>query len=95
MALQEVQDKTTSSEFVDWMWYLDWLDTDGFHREDYYLAQIASEIRRSFIAKPEKVRLTDFLLKFQEKKPEPVLMPEQRMKKSKSAWLGLFKMKEK
>lgn len=93
--LQEVQDKTTSSEFVDWIFYLDWLDTDGFRKDDFYMAQIASEIRRSFVAKPEKVKLHDFLLKFKEPDAPVQLSPEQRMKRSKSAWLGLFKMKEK
>jgi len=62
-----VKAKTSSTEFVMCLAYLE-LDSNLFHREDYYLAQIAAEIRRGNVKKPRQVRLKDFILKFAKKK---------------------------
>ena len=67
MPVQEVQAKTTSAEFVMWMAYLEQDQTDH-RREDYYMAQVAAEIRRGNSKKPQKIRVDDFLLKYSKKK---------------------------
>lgn len=36
---------------------------------DYYLAQIAAECRRGWVTRPKEVRVQDFLLGEQKKKP--------------------------
>jgi len=65
--------------------YLD-REVTGFHREDYYLAQIAAEIRRW--KTKEKVKLGDFILDFHtdEKAPKK---PQDCLNRSKSYWLGI------
>lgn len=61
--LQEVQEGTTSSEFVEWVRFmeLDWTETK---KEDYYRAQIAAEVARSHAKNPRNVKVTDFLIRF-------------------------------
>lgn len=40
------------------------MERNSFHREDYYLAQIAAEVRRSIVKRPQDVDVKDFLLSF-------------------------------
>lgn len=63
MSLQEVQQQTTSSEFVEWVEYLDslWNVPD---RKDYLLANIAAEVCRTRVKRPASVKVQDFILKF-------------------------------
>ena len=71
-----------------WLKYLE-KDINDFHREDYYLAQIATEIRRSYVKRPKSVRLKDMLLKFtSNKKPVSKTERELHNKKSKAFWLS-------
>ena len=69
-------------------------------REEHYLAQIACEVRRSFVKKPQSVKLEDFLLKFTAVKPSEAPKPpthvdtppdglERRVAASKAFWRGL------
>lgn len=66
-----------------------------FHREDYYLAQIACEIRRSFVKEPSKYHLKDFLLTFSPGESKSVSAapsqtePTSSLIQSKSAWGAL------
>ena len=53
MPLQLCQQQTSSIEFRDWMYYLRY-DINGFHREDFYFAQISSQIANIFAKNPEK-----------------------------------------
>jgi hypothetical protein len=82
-------DSTTSSQFVEWLEYLE-RDINAFHREDYYHAQIAAEIRRSFVKKPRNVKAKQFLLKFQHMKPKVAQSFEEVCEKSKRFWFGMF-----
>lgn len=75
----------TSTEFLDWVAYLD-ADANAFHREDYFLANIATEIRRSYVAKPASVKLSDFLIQFKGKVKQKKMDVKERMKRSKSFW---------
>ncbi len=94
---------TTSRDFVDWMTYLEMefeVEVRAFHREDYYLAQIAAEVRRSFVKEPEKVCLEDMLLTFESVR-EDMASPrteadliEERTQRSKSYWYGILGVHE-
>jgi hypothetical protein len=55
---------TTSSEFTDWQEYIRWEASKGFHRADYYLAQIAAEVVKNRLKDPSKVSLKDFMIPF-------------------------------
>jgi hypothetical protein len=105
MSLQRCQAETTSTEFIDWMAYLE-NDVNAFHREDWFLANIAREIRvlREIIigmfAKKAKsrivVELEQFLLKFTTKKEAKKTTTEkeeveksERMKKWWLSWAGI------
>ena len=67
MSLRDVKRKTSSSEFVLWMEYLEW-DINAFDKNTYYLAQIAAEVRRSFVKSPKLVKIQDFIMKFTKEK---------------------------
>ena len=74
-----------------WMKYLD-MEPNMFHREDHYFAQMSSEIRRSFVKHPKKVKLKDFLINFTFNKPPDNLSPEIKIQRSKSFWRALTGM---
>ncbi len=102
MSLQRVMEETTSSEFVDWKEYLLQEMEEKFHvleKQDYYLAQIAAEVRRSMVKKPERIRTSSFLLKFRRqrrKKEGKKLSIKERTKRAKGFWsvvLGMGKGK--
>lgn len=85
---------TTSKEFVLWA---EWLkqkkekDITEHGKMDYYMAQIAAEVRRSFVKHPNKVRAKDFLMKFELK--NPVSKNEEnvdKMARSKTFWSMLL-----
>lgn len=61
--------ETSSSQFVLWMEYLEW-EANAFDKECYYLAQIAAEIRRSYVKRGVIVKIEDFIMKFIAKKAE-------------------------
>lgn len=61
MPLQLVQQATTSSELLEWEQYLDERDKES-HREDYFLAQIALEIRRSWVTEKNGPTLAQFMI---------------------------------
>jgi hypothetical protein len=90
-------EKTTSSEFIEWMAFLD-LERNQTSKEDYYLAQVAAEVRRSFVKSPQSVHVKDFILSFtraERSSPgggSPAMEdPTQRSKNYWSAVLGLEK----
>ena len=87
MSKQRCQAETSSSEFADWMQYLN-DDTNAFHREDYFLANIAKLIVQSNSKNPESVKLDPFLLKFESKKPTPKLDEQSRLDRIKQSWLA-------
>lgn len=85
--------ETTSSEFVDWMTFRR-MDMNNPSRIDYYLAQIAAEVRRSMAKHPNKIVVKDFLLKFTPKvTTSRAPTPEEAQKRSmasKSMWFGIL-----
>jgi len=84
--------KTSASQFVLWMEYLDW-EANAFDKTCYYLAQIAAEMRRSYIKRGVVVRVEDFILKFTSKRIEekiPTPMDVQtKIDRAKQFFFGL------
>lgn len=70
-------------EFIQWIHYLD-EDINRFHRQDFFLASIAAEIRRSNAKHPEKVKNDSFLIEFSKKKIKPDT--NNKLETSKSFW---------
>lgn len=81
--VQELLERITFSEFLDWLQYLEWAERRDT-KSDYYLAQIAAEVRRGYVKSPRQVKVKDFLLKMQR--------PEQRLS-SKQTWLQALGIK--
>lgn len=83
--------ETTSREFVKWCRILN-NEMNTPSRTDYYIAQVAYEVRRSFVKDPNKVEMKEFIIKFEEivAKEEPLTeeVLEQRIIRSKAAWFG-------
>jgi len=80
------------------MWFLNEEETSTIKREEYYWAQIAAEMRRSWVKNKQKVSLKDFLIKFSyAKKPkvESAVDREIRLKQSKNFWLLATGLKKK
>lgn len=67
MSVQRCRQETTGNEFLEWMVYLDY-EINSFHREDFYLAQIAREICALRAKKPNSIKIENFLLNFVEDK---------------------------
>ena len=91
MSVQRCQQETTSTQFLDWIEYLE-QDVNAFHREDYFLASIAREIcqvREMFSKKPKHIKLEWFLQKFTLKKvkDEKPITREEAAIRSKRKWL--------
>ena len=63
----------------------------GLRREEYYLAQIAAEVRRGIAKHPKKVHMKDFILDFEKKKVED----QDSTKRSKQFWFAFAGIKEK
>lgn len=84
--VQEAQVSLTSTEFLKWIWYLNWSDTEEFRRQDYYLAQIAAQIERGQVKHPSRVTVQSKILSFTSTK-----RTEDKAAKihtSKNFWLG-------
>ena len=81
----EAQLALSSTQFLDWIWFLDWKATEEFKREDYYMAQIAACIERGHVKNPRSVTLKKMLIDFSPKKKST----EQRLQNSKSMWLNV------
>jgi len=94
MSVQRTQSEVTSSEYMDWIAYLDEEELNGFRREEYYLAAIAAEVRRSYVKDPEKVEVKSFLIKFKRGKETKKVekTKEERIKASKTFWMALMGM---
>ena len=81
--VQELIKRITFSEFLDWLQYLEWAERRDT-KNDYYLAQIAAEVRRGNVKSPRLVKIKDLLLKMQK--------PKQRLS-SKQIWLQALGIK--
>ena len=89
MSKQRCQTETTSTEFLDWMIYLE-QDVNAFHREDFFLANIAKSIIQANSKDPKSVKLKHFLLKFEQE--DSKASKASKMKQSLLAWAGIKKV---
>lgn len=92
MSTQRAQSEITSSEFMDWIAFLD-EDINTVKVEHHYLAQIAAEIRvcqQFFVKHPIKVKLESFFFKFIPKKKKKKLTVEEKTKRDKKVLGSLF-----
>jgi len=91
-SLSEAKAKVTSSEVMLWRAFIE-RDANAFHREDYYFAQIAQEIRRVLSKRPKSVKLEHFLLKFETKGMKKERASAESIEtvtmRSKAFWFGL------
>jgi hypothetical protein len=88
MPLQELKQKTTSSEFTEWLAFLKKRELEKaneFNPLYFYFAQIAAEIKRGRVKNPSNVSTKEFILKFVESvKPNA----KAKEKDSKHFWLS-------
>jgi len=91
MSLQRCQNETTSGEFLEWLEYLK-LDFNVQRREDFFLANIAKEIRMSNVKHPEKVKLESYLLKFKEVEIVPEIPKRKNTLGNWLRWAGIKKV---
>lgn len=80
----------TRTEFFDWLVFLR-MEKEEHGKMDYYLAQIAAEVRRTRVKHPNQVKTKDLLLRTTSTTVVPT--PEKRSA-SKSIWLSALKVKE-
>ncbi len=85
MPVQRAQDEITSSEFLEWVAYLD-DEPNRMKTEYYYLAQLATIMNNAFAKKPS--RIENFILKFTTKRKEKKMSKEQATAISKSKWFA-------
>ena len=93
--IQLVKRTTSSTDFVDWMVYLN-EEPNRFNPLFMYIAQLTAELRRSWVtsAYAKKTRTEDFIIEFVDKKE----VIKQKVQQSKKAWfsfLGVNKNKKK
>ena len=91
MSVARAKQEVPSSEFVDWIVYLD-QEHQKVKIEHHYLASIAAEVRRSYAAKPKNVNREDFLFKYAEKEEPVQLSIEESSKRQKAFWGASFGM---
>jgi len=89
MLVGDLKERITYREFLEWLAFLG-KEEERQTKQDYYLAQIAAEIRRGIVKVPKSVKVKDFLIEVQVTPKE-----KEKMKKSKSFWLGIAKVKPK
>jgi hypothetical protein len=94
-SVEQLQAQITYSEFLEWQEFFR-LETEKHTKADWYMAQLAAEIRMSFVSEPKKVRMKDFLLRFAT--PEEITESSsedarrQHIARSKAAWFFAVKM---
>lgn len=93
MPVQRCMVETSSRDFRDWRRFK-WQSMNMPNRTDYYLAQIAQEVHKGLVKNPNRVKLTEFLLKFvltrNEDKPLTKKEITKRTNASKSFWSALL-----
>ncbi len=87
----DLKARITYREFVEWLCFLN-KEEERQTKQDYYLAQIAAEIRRGQVKSPRSIKVKDFLVQV-----TTAVTPQQEKKaaKSKSFWMGLAGVKQK
>lgn len=98
ISLQRCKREHTSREYLRWLAYLAKQDIEKFDRLEYYMAQIAMEVRASYAGKKKRFKLSDFLIKFTRKEKDISTLSGEELEKrkkevlerSKAHWLGIL-----
>lgn len=88
--VNELKSRIGYSEFLEWKIFLD-KEEERQTKLDYYLAQIAAEVRRGWVKNPKSVKVKDMLLNVQNASGPA----EKRIARSKAVWLGAVNLKGK
>lgn len=86
MLVDDLKGRITYREFLEWLAFFG-REEERQTKLDYYLAQIAAEVRRGNVKSPKSVKVKDFLL-------EVKSGPEKPGARSKSIWMASLKMEE-
>lgn len=81
----ELKTRMAYSEYIDWLNFLS-KEEERDTKQDYYLAQIAAEVRRGQVKHPNKIHVKDFLVKM-------VTQAQAKAAKSKQIWAGAVGIK--
>jgi len=92
MSVQRTQSEITSTEFLDWIIYLDEKKFEE-SKLDHQLAAIQAEIRRSWVKDPRRVKEDNFIIKFV-KKIKKKLTKEEATKRDKAIMGSALGIKE-
>lgn len=88
MPLQEVMQKTTYTEYREWLVYLE-MEARDFSTLNNMLAKICAEVRRSWVKDPGSVDVKSFLPSFGRVKQAPKkrkVDPEEKLRNSTAFW---------
>lgn len=97
MTVDQLKQQITVTEFLGWQEYFR-VVRDRNEKLHFYLAQIACEVRRSYIKHPRQAKLGDFLLKFATPGDERPLTPAEIAHKiavSRASWMAYAGVKPK
>lgn len=86
--ISELQREISSRKFTEWKAFFEWEDTHQT-KEDFYAAQIAAEVRRSYVKKPKTIKTKNFLL------PVPQTMTQKQkhyLEQSKQRWAAFARI---
>lgn len=64
----ELKQRITYTEFLEWLEFILW-DQKRVTKRDFYLAQIAAEVRRGWVKSPHSIKMKDFLIGSGDDKP--------------------------
>jgi hypothetical protein len=87
MALQDVQSRTTSTEFNEWCQFMR-QDLEEPRRDELYFAQLTAEVVRfsMTVRDPKLVKAKDFIIPFVTETEKPQMDVGARMTMSKQFW---------
>lgn len=98
MPLDRCKAETTYYDLIAWLEFFREQDEQELKytsKQDYYLAQIAAEVRRTIAKQPSAVRVQDLLLQINSKEPEKKeLTREERTRIAKSFWFHAIPEKD-
>lgn len=94
MPVQKAQRSITSSEFVEWIVHLEYMETQHLTRRDYLIANIAKTLVQVNSKDPKKVQFAEFLLPLKQEndEDEKVVTEADRqasMQNSKNFWFAV------
>jgi ribosomal protein S19E (S16A) len=90
MSLRQCMRRHTERELKTWLAWLD-MQWNTPERSDWYLMQVACEVKRVLMKNPQSVGVQDFRLKFKDTGARPA-STRQAALASKMKWMGALGM---